>query len=719
MHFRTLCLTSVIALTASAAAAEMSFNRIAAFATPDNMAEGEDRDRVTSAEIIYATEDGNTLVYTDSPLGVIGRIDITDPANPKPLGNVSVDGEPTSVYVHGTTIFAGVNTSESYTDPSGKLVMIDATSGELLGECDLGGQPDSTAMAKDGSFVTVAIENERDEDLGDGRVPQMPAGYVAIIDVVDGVADCDSLVKADVTGLAEIAPEDPEPEFVDVNGAGEIVVTLQENNHIVVLDKSGEVLSHFSAGSVDLTGIDATDERGALLFTESQEGRLREPDGVQWIDDEHFAIANEGDMDGGSRGFTVFHKDGTEVFESGTAFEQAVIRAGHYPDKRSDAKGVEPEGMEFGSFGDTPFLFLLAERASMVGVYDMTDPAAPVLTQLLPSGIAPEGAVAIPQRNLFVTANEEDLVEDGGVRAHVMIYEYAEGEAQYPTLTSDGADELIGWGAISGMVAGDDGMIYAVNDSFYGYQPRIFTIDPSQSPARIVAATDVTRAGRNAQKLDLEGITTDGEGGFWLASEGRTDRLVPHALYHVTAEGEIEEEVSLPAELLAVEKRFGFEGVTMIDGTLWMAVQREWGDDPEDHVKLVSYTPETGEWGAVLYPKATPETGWVGLSEITAHGDHIYVVERDNQIGANAVTKKIYRIALSEMQPAALGGELPVVSKEEVRDLIPDLKGWGGYVVDKVEGLAITEAGTVYVSTDNDGVDDSSGETFFWSFDLE
>ena len=75
--------------------------------------------------------------------------------------------------------------------------------------------------------------------------------------------------------------------------------------------------------------------------------------------------------------------------------------------------------------------------------------------------------------------------------------------------------------------------------------------------------------------------------------------------------------------------------------------------------------------------------------------------------------------SMSEMQPAALGGELPVVSKEEVRDLIPDLKGWGGYVVDKVEGLAITDAGTVYVSTDNDGVDDSSGETFFWSFELE
>ena len=88
MTFRTICLTSVLALTASAAAAEMNFNRIAAFATPDNMGEGEDKARVTSAEIIYATEDGNTLVYTDSPLGVIGRIDITDPANPIFLGKL-------------------------------------------------------------------------------------------------------------------------------------------------------------------------------------------------------------------------------------------------------------------------------------------------------------------------------------------------------------------------------------------------------------------------------------------------------------------------------------------------------------------------------------------------------------------------------------------------------------------------------------------------------
>lgn len=715
MTYRTVCLTSALALTAGAAMADMSFNRIASFETSLNMAAGEDRSRETSAEIIAATADGMTLVYTDSPLGVIGRVDITDPKSPKPLGNVNVGGEPTSVGVAGNTAFVGVNTSESYTAPSGYLATIDLASGEIIGKCDLGGQPDSIAVAKDGSFVSVAIENERDEDLGDGRTGQLPAGYLVLVDVKDGVADCATLKKVDMTGLAEISPEDPEPEFVSINSLGETVVTLQENNHLAVVSREGEILAHFSAGAVDLEGIDATDERGALIFTESQADRKREPDAVKWIDDTHFAIANEGDMDGGSRGWTIFSKDGKVTYESGVSFEHALIQIGHYPDKRSDSKGVEPESVEAATFGGTPLVFTGAERASAVGVYDATDVTAPVLKQILPSGIGPEGYVAIPERNLLVSANEVDLIEDGGVRAHVMIYEYAEGEAQYPTLTSEGADELIGWGAISGMVAGEGSTVYAVNDSFYGFQPTIFTIDTSFTPARITDALRVTRKGHAAQKLDMEGITLDGKGGFWIASEGRTDRVVPHALYNVNSKGEIKKEIGLPSELMAVEKRFGFEGITKVGDTLWMAVQREWKDDPKDHVKLVSYNTDTKEWGAVLYPKAKPAKGWVGLSEIVAHGDYFYVIERDNQIGSNVVTKKIYRIPAADMVPAALGTDLPVVSKEEVRDLIPDLQAFNGYVVDKVEGLAIAEDGTAWVSTDNDGVDDSSGETFFWS----
>ena len=51
---------------------------------------------------------------------------------------------------------------------------------------------------------------------------------------------------------------------------------------------------------------------------------------------------------------------------------------------------------------------LLVPREHAVGVYDATDLTAPKLLQILPTGKAPEGLVAIPERNLFVTSNEKD-----------------------------------------------------------------------------------------------------------------------------------------------------------------------------------------------------------------------------------------------------------------------------------------------------------------------
>jgi hypothetical protein len=716
---RLLCLTSALALTAGyATAQDMAFNRIASFPTVANMAEGDDIARVSSAEIIGASADGMTLIYTDSPLGAVGLIDITDPAAPKPLGNIDMGGEPTSVTVMGATAFVAVNTRESFTAPSGFVVAIDLATKTELGRCDLGGQPDSTAHAADDSFIAIAIENERDEDAGDGRVPQMPAGWVTLIDTTGGVLNCDTIIKADVTGLAEIAPEDPEPEFVDINALGEIVVTLQENNHIVVLNRDGSVASHFSAGAVDLTGVDLTDEQAALLFTEEATGVPREPDSVKWIDDTHFAIANEGDMDGGSRSWTIMSKTGDVIYEAGMSLEHAIAQIGHYPDRRSDSKGVEPEGMEFAVFNGTPMVFVLTERASVVAAYDVTDPAAPVLAQLLPSGISPEGIIAIPERGLFATANELDLVEDAGTRSHVMLYQMAEGAARYPYITSAAAADLIGWGALSGLVADPaaPGMFYAVNDSFYGFQPTIFTIDATQTPAQITSALPIMRSRYPAQKIDIEGIALDGEGGFWLASEGRSDRMIPHGILHVEADGSIAQEIPFPAELLAVETRFGSEGITLVGNTLWIAIQREWADDPEGMVKLLAYNLETEEWGAVHYPLTAPTgDGWVGLSEIVTSGDYVYLIERDNLTGTAAVTKTITRVALSEMVPAPLGGELPVVTKEVVRDLIPDLATNGGFILEKVEGLAIDAAGNGWVVTDNDGVNDASGETMFWT----
>jgi hypothetical protein len=709
---RLAALSAALLLTTAGVHAAEYFNRIASFPVALNAPDAE----ATSSEIIAASEDGMTLVYSDSPGGGIGFVDITDAAAPKAAGYLAIEGEPTSVAIIGEKAYVGVNTSESFTEPSGKLVVVDIATQTAEAEYDLGGQPDSVARNKAGTLIAIAIENERDEDVNDGAIPQMPAGFLVIFDVA-----AQTLKTVDVTGLADIAGDDPEPEFVDFNDNDEIALTLQENNYVVIVDgKSGEVTTHFSAGSTTITDVD-TEENGVLDFSGSQEDRLREPDAVKWLDNDRLVIANEGDWNGGSRGFTIFSKTGEELFEAGNALDHNAAQLGHYPEHR-DSKGVEPEGLEVATFGETDYIFITEERSSLIAVY--TDGEEPEFVQALPSGISPEGIVAIPSRNLLATANEADLREDGGAGSHVMVYELAEGEANYPQIVSDlDVDSRpIGWAALSGAVATAPGMLTAVSDSAFT-QAALYSIDATEMPARITAKTVVTRDGAPAEALDLEGITNDGEGGFWLASEGDTEEEIPHALIHVGADGAIIEEVAFPEALLANEIRSASEGVAAVgegeDMTLWIAIQREWKDDEAGFVKLVSYKPSTQEWGAVRYPLEAPTAGWVGLSEITVHGDYAYIIERDNQIAENAVLKAIYRVPVAELEGAELGGELPTVTKELVRDLVPDLAANNGYIVDKVESLAIDADGKAYVITDNDGVDDSSGETFFWTFDIE
>ncbi len=716
MFTRSILAAVTASLLATSAYAAPVFNRVASFPVALNNAEAE----TTSAEIITASEDGMTLVYSDSPAGGIGFVDITDAKAPKAAGFLSLDGEPTSVTIIGGKVYAAVNTSESFANPSGKLVVVDLATKVIETSVDLGGQPDSITHNAAGDLIAIAVENERDEEVNDGDLPQMPAGYLVLLDLKDGALDPASLKKVDVTGLSEVAGDDPEPEFVSINGLDEVALTLQENNEIIIIDgKTGTVKTHFSAGKVTVENID-TKKDGALKFTGKMEDVAREPDAVKWLDDNRLVVANEGDWKGGSRSMTIFNKDGTVAYESGPKLELEAARMGHYPDSRNK-KGVEPEGLETATIDGTNYFFVAEERSSLIAVLkDNGAGAEPEYLQSLPSGISPEGLVAIPSRKLLATANELDLGADGGTRSHVMLYQLEDAAPAYPQIVSDiDADgHPIGWVALSGAVADAEkpGILYVVSDSFLSAQPSIYTVDATATPARITAKTVVNRGGDAAQKLDLEGITLDGDGGFWLASEGRSDKLVPHALYHVDADGKIVEEVAFPEALLPSEIRYGSEGVTKIGDTLWVAIQREWKDDAAGMVKLLGYDTKEKKWSAVHYPlEAAAEGAWNGLSEITAHGDYVYLIERDNQVGAKAALKKIFRVAIAELRGAEIGSELPVVKKEEVRDLIPDLAKNNGFVAEKVESFAIDAAGTGYVITDNDGVADSSGETFFWS----
>lgn len=729
-----------IGLQATAVAgiyAPLNFQRIAHFPVFLNTDVNED----TVAEIVAASEDGRTLIYTDGEAGGLGFVDITDPYRPAAAGFLALDGEPTSVAVAGRYALTAINQSQSFADPAGALVVVEVATRTEIARFDLGGQPDSVAVSPDRRFAAIAIENERDEDLGNGAPPQPPAGFLTIVEL-DGAPAQWQLRQIALTGFAERFPEDPEPEYVDINIANIAAVTLQENNHIVLVHlPSGKVIRHWPAGAADLTEIDI-EENQRIELTGALPELLREPDGITWLSPATLATADEGDLNGGSRGFTRYNAWGEVIDASGNQLEHQAVRLGHYPEERSENKGNEPENVEYARFGKDRLLFVGSERASFVAVYELGHFGRRRLRQALPAGVAPEGLLAIPARDLFVSASEEDD-RDAGVRSLITLYKRLPGAPSYPTVESadrpDGTP--IPWGALSGLAVDPNNTDrgFSVPDSFYA-QSRIYTLNLGAAPARIdgeivlrdtvgsvaaVAAETVNADG--TVNLDLEGIAVRAAGGFWLVSEGagsvddgERPVTVPNLLLQVAADGAIVAAHTLPASTQARQRRFGLEGVAEDEsGKVYVAFQREWVDDPDDHVRIGRLDPGSGEWAFYYYPIERPTSangGWVGLSDLTYLGNGRFaVIERDNQAGADAAIKHLATFSVSGLTPLADPGSgtpaFPVLSKQVVRDLIADLAATGGAVLEKIEGLAATADGSALVVNDNDGVDGSNGET--------
>ncbi|MEM9388274.1 MAG: esterase-like activity of phytase family protein [Pseudomonadota bacterium] len=719
---------------------DSSFKRVA---TLGNYLNTGVLDVETVSEIVAATANGLTLVYTDGENDQIGFVDIADPSSPTPGGTLAVSGEPTSVAVLGDTLaLVATNTSEDFINTSGNLDVIDIVTRRVIRVIPLGGQPDSIAISPDGQYAAIAIENERDEEIFvdevEGGLPQLPAGFLAIVDL-QGAVEQWAVRTADLTGLSAYAPTDPEPEFVDINARNLAAVSLQENNHVAIVDlATGMVTGDFDMGAVTLEGVDATED-GVIELAETLVDVVREPDAITWLPRDRIGTANEGDLFGGSRGFTVFEADGSVVFDAGTAYEELAVRFGHYPEERSENKGSEPEAIEFGRFGDTNFLFVGSERGSFIGVYQLTRNGRPLFRQLLPGPLGPEGLLAIPSRNLLVVSGEEDD-PSFGVRSSIMIYALSEGAPTYPQLLSfnDAAGSPIAWSAMSGMVAAEGSRLLAVWDSFYS-ESKIFTIGAGTPTARVIDA--VTIQGGSGD-FDPEGIAIAPDGTYWIASEGDASGSRLNRLLQVDVGGNLISEITLPAQIeacrAASENRAslggGFEGVASL-GTdpnnyrLLVAQQRGWDyttpecealdDDPKDanegepaFTRLWLYRPSTDTWSAVPWELApVPEdAAWVGLSEISVAPDgDLVLIERDNRTGDFAQLKTLVRVGLR----GALDG---VSSQEkEVYDLLPDLTDGNGWITDKPEGVAITRNGQVFLVSDNDGVDDWSGETSFLS----
>ncbi len=686
------------------------------------------------AEIITATPDGQTLLYTSADAGALGLVDIRDPARPAHLPRVDVRlggvGEPTSVAVSpdGRYAVVAMRMDDDVANARrGFLRIYDLRNPQVVRhvkDITVGVGPDSLALAGRGKTLRaiVAIEDEETDAKGDATLDGKRPGRIDVVGLQDlyggassGLQSID-LVDALKALPGAIYPQDPQPEFVSISPDGRTAaVTLQENNAVALLDlrhpHQARLLRLLSAGAVERKGNADLQRDKEIGLKDSFSGR-REPDAVTWVSNDVFALANEGDgkqgADGslpGGRGFTLMNTRGAVVYETGERTEQRAVLHGHYPDSRSAAKGVEIEGITSARFGGRPYLLVGSERGAFLEVHEVSDPQQPRFVQLLPTGMSPEGITTITRRadgqQLAVTANEGD----GSINLYRFHAQGAPaGEPQI--VARDGSTP---WGALSGLTT-DGSHLYAVPDNAFA-QSRIWRLNMAEAAQGRVVIDQVVPLTDQGQplKVDPEGVARVADG-FWIASEGAT--VDGNELIKVNAAGAVQQRIKLPASVQAkfanAKTSTGYEGVTAsADGqTLYMAIQRGYDLGKPQAAILKLHLP-TMAWTSALYPleqhSKDAKTYWMGLSEIQlmeggpgGQDDRLLLLERDKGGGEgraiHAEVKRVYSVNAADVAEGA------VLKKTLVKDLRQDFN----WLHEKAEGMVVFQGG-LWVVNDNDG----------------
>ena len=720
-----------------------------------------------SAEIISATPDGKRLIYTNAVLNRVGIVDISRVRDRGPilLSDIAVDGEPTSVAVAPDGSHALVCVRKAVfavgappVPTRGEIAIVDLDSGMITGSIPIGTYgPDALAVTRiQGETVAVvAIENEpilvdANGNYVAGDAPGQandigPKGFVQVIvvnwsqPILSEIADVRFDDEAQLAALGCPFPADPQPEFVDIRGT-RAAVTLQENNGIAIIDigdpRNPALKSLFSQGKVADRPADLKRD-GAISFADAYPSGagasatvgMRMSDSIAWNRDGTVLFtADEGELNfTGGRGWSAWRPDGTFLWDDAGALEQEAAFRGQYSDARSASRGVEMEGLDTGVFGDREFAFVASERGGFLAVYDITKPLVPSLVQLLPTGVRPEGVLAIPSRRLLLTADEGD-----GVSGTISIFEgiggLFTGTYKQPVLRAASSDGF--FAGLSGLAADPtrERALFAVPDD--ALVSTIYRIEALGKRASIVKHAAVTKGGAQA-KYDLEGIAFDSSiqapapsGGFWLAAEGNArfgaSNYLPNLLVQTDGAGAVLDEIRLPEDVDPSTKpasadgkirNNGLQGVCVSsDGRHVLAcIQREYLNEPAVrgilHTRIARWSLETDAWEFFLYPlEITTLAGdSIGLAELVNLGmDSYAVIERDRQLGSLAAVKRVYLFRLDGVVPfpgvvgpsSDLTGK--VIQKRLLTDVLDDFTPF-----ERVDGLALTRGRTLWAVLDN------------------
>lgn len=393
---------------------------VTAGALPDMVAFNED-----GTKVIVANEGEPNDDYSIDPEGTVSIINVADQAVTT-VGFTSLNGMQASLEADGVRIFGPNATVAQDLEPEYVTVMgdsafvslqennaiaiIDINTGELKSVKGLG--------YKDHSVAGNGIDAEGIDD--DIYISTWP---------VKGIYQPDAIASYTVNGeryLLTANEGDAREYIVETDEA--TCATLGGDYDA----EDGECLVYTDETEIGDEMLDET------VFGDDLEDIYEYLGGLK-ISAPYSDIDNDGDFDEiyvyGTRSFSIWSDDGSQVYDSKDEFEQitAAVNPEYFNSSddeyefknRSDNKGPEPEAITVGTVGDKTYAFIGLERQGGVMVYDVTDPTTPEFVEYMnnrdfevdiesaASGDhAPEGLVFVPasespiNANLVIVSNE-------------------------------------------------------------------------------------------------------------------------------------------------------------------------------------------------------------------------------------------------------------------------------------------------------------------------
>jgi hypothetical protein len=297
-----------------------------------------------SSEIAAFHAGSKRIFATNGVKNTIDIFDISDVANPKKVGSVSLapyGNDVTSVAAGRDVVVAVVPVTETFsatgvpTTPNGKIVVFD-TNGKVLSSADiLGVLPDSVTFAPNGTTALVAIEAQpvcakdnpatTEKENTDYTKASDPVGGVSVVDLSNPAAPVIRFAGFDQFTVAEMkakgiavstvvnnVSKDFEPEFVTAIDNKTAYVTIQEANAIGKLNietATFESITRAFESKIATVARDTSDkDSGAGPRTYQNVVGASQPDaiaGFKMGSGNYFLTANEGD----AREYTCLNDD--------------------------------------------------------------------------------------------------------------------------------------------------------------------------------------------------------------------------------------------------------------------------------------------------------------------------------------------------------------------------------------------------------------------------